>query len=359
MAWCSSPGTCATARAARRLVGDLRAESPELLIGIDEEGGDVTRLEVTTGSSYPGSFALGQLDDIELTRGIARELGSDLAEVGIDLDLAPIADVNSDPENPVIGIRSFGASAELVARHVAAFVEGLQETGVAACAKHFPGHGETRVDSHHDLPVIDVDPSTLRGRELVPFAAAVEAGVRSIMTAHIVVPSIAPEPATLSRAHLTGLLRDELGFDGLIVTDALEMAGVAATVGMEEGAVLALAAGADALCLGSAIDAGHVARRPRRRSWPRSRPAGSRRHGSPKPRAGSRRSRPGRSRHRFRVALGWGSRPLDACAEWSATSGSTVRRSSSSSRSSRGWRPVRPSTGWERSCRWCDRTPVR
>jgi beta-N-acetylhexosaminidase len=237
------------------LSASIRAERAEALIGIDEEGGDVTRLELESGSSYPGNLALGTVDDLELTGRVAAAIGSDLAACGVNLDLAPVADVNSDELNPIIGVRSFGSEPALVARHTAAFVSGLQGRGVAACAKHFPGHGATRADSHLELPTIDVDRETLLARELVPFRAAIEAGVQSIMTAHIRVPAIDELPATLSRAHLTGLLREELGFDGMVITDALEMGAVSKTVGVEEGAVLAIAAGADALCLGH--DLGH------------------------------------------------------------------------------------------------------
>ena len=228
----------------------IRAERAEALIGIDEEGGDVTRLEAAAGSSYPGNLALGTVDDVELTGRVAAAIGGELAAAGVNLDLAPVADVNSDERNPIIGVRSFGSEPALVARHTAAFTAGLQSLGVAACAKHFPGHGATRADSHLELPSIDVDRETLLRRELVPFRAAIEAGVQAIMTAHIRVPAVDELPATLSRAHLTGLLRDELGFDGMAITDALEMRAVSATVGVEEGAVLAIAAGADALCLG-------------------------------------------------------------------------------------------------------------
>ena len=126
----------------------------------------------------PGANALGAIDDVELTRAVGRALGADLARVGLDLELAPVADVNSDPLNPVIGIRSFGDDPDLVARHVAAFTQGLQEVGVAGCAKHFPGHGATRVDSHVGLPVVDIDRATLLARELVPFRAAIAAGVQ-------------------------------------------------------------------------------------------------------------------------------------------------------------------------------------
>jgi beta-N-acetylhexosaminidase len=232
------------------LTAALHAEGERALVAIDEEGGDVTRLEAGTGSSYPGNAALGVIDDVELTERVGAAMGGDLAEVGVTLDLAPVADVNSNPLNPIIGIRSFGSEPELVARHVAAFVRGLQSAGVAACAKHFPGHGDTDTDSHLALPTIRVDLETLLVRELVPFRAAIDAGVLSIMTAHIVVPVLDDVPATTSRAILHRLLREELGYDGVVMTDALEMRAISAKVGVEEGAIQALIAGADALCLG-------------------------------------------------------------------------------------------------------------
>ena len=146
----------------------------------------------------------------------------------------------------MIGVRSFGADPELVARHVAAFVRGTQRQGVAACAKHFPGHGDTAVDSHVDLPVVGGDVATA----LLPFRAAIAEGVQAVMTAHLLVPELDELPATLSRRIVTGLLREELGFEGLVVTDALEMRAISGGVGVEEAAVLALAAGVDALCVG-------------------------------------------------------------------------------------------------------------
>ena len=230
----------------RALTTELRSEREDLVVAIDEEGGDVTRLEAASGSSYPGNGALGFVDDTALTRRVAASIGAELAGVGVNLDFAPVADVNTNPQNPVIGIRSFGSDAELAARHVAAFVHGLQSAGVAACAKHFPGHGDTALDSHLALPAVD----TLDEAALVPFRAAIEAGVLSIMTAHIVVRSLGDVPATMSRELLHDLLRIELGFEGLVVTDALEMKAISDTVGVEEGAVRAVAAGADALCLG-------------------------------------------------------------------------------------------------------------
>lgn len=244
------------------LTAQLRAERDDVLVAIDEEGGDVTRLEVRTGSSFPGNLALGAVDDPELTRAVARELGRRLADCGVNLNWAPSADVNSNPDNPVIGVRSFGADTALVARHTAAYVEGLQAAGVAACTKHFPGHGDTAVDSHHAMPLIDVDLATLHARELVPFRAAIAAGSKSVMSAHILLPALDRErPATLSPQILTGLLRHELGYEGLIVTDGMEMRAIASTYGIERGSVLAVAAGADAICVGGGLsDEGTVLR---------------------------------------------------------------------------------------------------
>ncbi|MET7570900.1 glycoside hydrolase family 3 protein [Streptomyces sp. NPDC005492] len=244
------------------LTAQLRSERDDVLVAIDEEGGDVTRLEVRTGSSFPGNHALGAVDDVDLTRAVAQELGRRLAECGVNLNWAPSADVNSNPANPVIGVRSFGADPELVARHTAAYVTGLQSAGVAACTKHFPGHGDTAVDSHHALPRIDAEASVLEHRELLPFRAAIAAGTRAVMSAHILVPSLDPDhPATLSLRILTDLLRGRLGYDGLIVTDAIEMQAIAATYGIERGSVIAIAAGADALCVGGGLADDETVRR--------------------------------------------------------------------------------------------------
>ncbi|BBC33076.1 Sugar hydrolase [Streptomyces graminofaciens] len=236
------------------LTAQLRAEREDVLVAIDEEGGDVTRLEVRTGSSFPGNHALGAVDDVELTRQVAHELGRRLAECGVNFNWAPSADVNSNPANPVIGVRSFGADPDLVARHTAAYVTGLQSAGVAACTKHFPGHGDTAVDSHLALPRIDAERSLVEARELAPFRAAIAAGTRAIMSAHILVPALDPDhPATLSPGILTDLLRRGLGYEGLIVTDGMEMQAIAGTYGIEHGSALALAAGADAICVGGGL----------------------------------------------------------------------------------------------------------
>ena len=244
------------------LTAQLRSEREDVLVAIDEEGGDVTRLEARTGSSFPGNHALGAVDDVDLTRAVAHELGRRLAECGVNLNWAPSADVNSNPSNPVIGVRSFGADPELVARHTAAYVTGLQSAGVAACTKHFPGHGDTAVDSHHALPRIDAEQPVLDQRELLPFRAAIAAGTRAVMSAHILVPTLDPDrPATLSLSILTDLLRGRLGYDGLIVTDGMEMQAIAATYGIERGSVLAIAAGADAICVGGGLADDETVRR--------------------------------------------------------------------------------------------------
>ena len=233
----------------RSLTTALRAHNPAVLIAADEEGGIVTRVEARTGSLYPGNAALGAAGDPGLTRRVAASIGAMLAEGGVNLDLAPAADLDSNPANPVIGVRSFGADPGRVAAHAAAFVEGLQSQLVAACAKHFPGHGRTDADSHVTLPVVSASLSDLRATDLVPFRAAIEAGVRSVMTAHVVFPAVDTVPATISRRFLAGLLREELGFGGVIVTDALEMAAIGDSAASAEGAVRSLAAGADLLCL--------------------------------------------------------------------------------------------------------------
>jgi beta-N-acetylhexosaminidase len=234
------------------LAASLRAEREDVLLALDEEGGDVTRLEWREGSSYPSAAALGALDEPALTEEVAASIAADLAAAGINWNFAPVADVNV-PANPVIGVRSFGSDPSLVGRHVAAAVRGFQRVGVAACAKHFPGHGSTVEDSHLSLPAL-VGPIEAG---LEPFRAAIAAGVASIMTAHIKVNA---DAATLDHAVLHDLLRGELGFDGAIVADALEMKGVSARHGVAEAAVLAVEAGADALIVGHDVDAADTLR---------------------------------------------------------------------------------------------------
>jgi beta-N-acetylhexosaminidase len=233
------------------LTSALRAADPDAVIAIDEEGGDVTRIAHQQGSPYPGNAALGAVDDVALTEAVYAALGADLAALGVSLDLAPAVDVNSAADNPVIGTRAFGSDTALVARHAAAAVTGLQSAGIAACAKHFPGHGSTQLDSHHVIATVDASMELLAYRDLPPFAAAIAAGVRAVMPSHLRVPELTGDlPASLSPAALTGLLRGELGFTGAIVSDGLEMRAVSEVYGIPETAVLAVLAGTDLLCLG-------------------------------------------------------------------------------------------------------------
>ncbi|WP_413316778.1 glycoside hydrolase family 3 N-terminal domain-containing protein [Agrococcus sp. 1P02AA] len=243
----------------RRLSDAVRAVRPDAIVALDEEGGDVTRVHYGAGSPFPGAAVLGRADDLDWTRSVAARVGEHVRAVGATMAFGPVADVNVDPDNPVIGVRSFGADAQRTARHAAAWVEGVQGVGVAATAKHFPGHGDTAVDSHVGLPVVHADTALLHARELAPFRAVIAAGAAAIMTSHIVVPAIDAVPATHSRAILTDLLRGELGHQGVIVSDALDMAGASAEIGIPEAAVRALAAGCDLLCLGTATGAEGIA----------------------------------------------------------------------------------------------------
>ncbi|MBM6400021.1 glycoside hydrolase family 3 protein [Phycicoccus sonneratiae] len=234
-----------------RLVEEVRREREDAVVAIDEEGGDVTRLELSTGSSWPGNAALGAVDDVGLTREVARQIGLSLRQVGLRMTFAPTVDVNEHRGNPVIGVRAFGADPAVVARHSVAFVEGLQGTGVAACAKHFPGHGAVDVDSHLALPVLDTDAASLEASALPPFVATIGAGVRSVMVGHLALPALGVELASTSELVMRTLLRQRLGFEGVVVTDALEMGGFADTVGLVAGGVRAVGAGADLLCIGA------------------------------------------------------------------------------------------------------------
>jgi beta-N-acetylhexosaminidase len=238
------------------LTASLRAAGqPEPVIAIDEEGGDVTRVAYADGSPYPGNAALGAVDDIAATSAVYQAIGADLAALGVNFNLAPCADVLGAADSPAVGTRSFGMDTALVARHTAAAVTGLQDAGVAACTKHFPGHGRTETDSHEALATIDGGLAELRRRDLPPFAAAIKAGTIAIMPSHLRIPELTGElPATVSRAALTGLLRGELGFTGVIVCDALEMRATRDMFGIPGAAVLAVAAGTDLLCLGRDSD---------------------------------------------------------------------------------------------------------
>jgi beta-N-acetylhexosaminidase len=245
-----APNMAAGPEALTALTAALRAAAPDLLVAADEEGGDVTRVWYHTGSPYPGNAALGAVDDTLLTEEVHAAIGADLAALGVNLDLAPCLDVLAAPNNPVVGTRSFGADPELVGRHGAAAVRGLQSAGVAACAKHFPGHGATLLDSHAELAIVPDGLAVVELRDLPPFRAALAAGVLTVMPGHLRVSGLTGElPASLSASAIT-LLRASLGFDGVVVSDALEMRAVSDPYGIPGAAVLAVAAGNDLLCLG-------------------------------------------------------------------------------------------------------------
>ncbi len=239
------------------LVAELKREAGRpLLVSVDQEGGRVARLRAAQGfTELPPMRALGETGDAELARAVGALLGAELRAVGIDQDYAPVVDVDTNPANPVIGDRSLSRDPETVGRLGAALAEGLQSAGVAACAKHFPGHGDTSQDSHHDLPRLPHGLERLLRVELAPFRALARAGVASVMTAHVVFEALDPRrPATLSPAVMR-LLREQAGFDGCAISDDLEMKAVAAHFPLEEAAPGAVLAGVDALlvCHGAEV----------------------------------------------------------------------------------------------------------
>jgi len=241
------------ARQVLELTHDLQAAAKKaghrypLLIAIDQENGIVQRLgDVAT--LFPGNMALGAIGSEQVTHDVALATGRELQALGINMNLAPVVDVNNNPANPVIGVRSFGENAQQVARLTAAMVQGYQEAGIISCLKHFPGHGDTATDSHLALPTIPYTLDRLKTLELVPFKSGIKAGSESVMTAHIAFPALAEQetlPATLSRSIVHGLLRQQLGFSGVIISDCLEMQAIAATYGSAQAAVMALEAGID------------------------------------------------------------------------------------------------------------------
>jgi beta-N-acetylhexosaminidase len=221
-----------------------------LLICCDHEGGHI-RFMRSVATAVPSNMALGAAGDPQIAAEAATLLSTELRAVGVNWTLAPVVDVNNNPRNPVIGTRAYSDDPAVVAKYAAAAVRAYQAAGLLACAKHFPGHGDTDIDSHIGLPRMAHDRARLERVELVPFRAAIEAAVASVMTAHLLVEALDPEwIGTLSPAILTGLLRTELGHSGLVVTDALEMAGVADILPEPEAAIEAVRAGADALLTG-------------------------------------------------------------------------------------------------------------
>ncbi|HEX7138824.1 MAG TPA: beta-N-acetylhexosaminidase [Vicinamibacterales bacterium] len=228
-------------------------------VSVDQEGGRVARLK-SPFTEWPPMATLGRAADVTLAERFARALAAELRAVGITLDYAPVLDIHTNPKNPVIGDRAFSQTAREVARLGCTIVRTLQAEGIAACGKHFPGHGDTSTDSHHELPVVEHPPERLRDTEFVPFAAAVEAGVATIMTAHVLVPALDEKrPATLSRRIVTDVLRHELGFEGVILSDDLEMKAVANEYTVPTSAVMAIEAGCDGVLICSGDHAAQVA----------------------------------------------------------------------------------------------------
>jgi beta-N-acetylhexosaminidase len=227
------------------------AAPPDLppLIGVDQEGGRVQRLPAPV-LTLPPMRRLGEIDDPALTERAGACVGAELRALGFNMNFAPVLDVDSNPANPVIGDRSFSREPAMVSRHGLAFARGLQREGVLACGKHFPGHGDTDLDSHVALPVVDASCERLEQVELPPFEAACRAGVASLMSAHVVYRCFEPErPATLCSEICTSLLREQLGFEGVLLSDDLEMGAIADRYGIDQAAVLAVEAGCDALLI--------------------------------------------------------------------------------------------------------------
>ena len=233
---------------------------PQLLIAADQEGGNVTRLG--QGTMTPGNMALGAINNIDTTKEVATMIGTELKTVGVNTDFAPVVDVNNNPANPVIGVRSFSDDAQIVSDHGSAFVEALSDTGVISTLKHFPGHGDTDIDSHTGLPCINKTYEELQQNELIPFQRCIDAGSQMIMTAHIVYPQIETGtyisklngerinlPATLSKTIITDILRGDMGFDGVVITDAMDMDAVAKHFDGYDAVKLAIEAGVDILLL--------------------------------------------------------------------------------------------------------------
>lgn len=233
------------------LTNDLQRCNPKspLVISIDQEGGRVSRLPAGF-TIFPPCEVLGRCNSAELTYAAAATIAKELRAVGINMNMAPVLDVNSNPNNPIIGDRAFGATSDLVSESGILTVAGLQDNLVVACGKHFPGHGDTVTDSHKELPVVEASRERLDTMELVPFRRAVATGVAAMMTAHVLYKALDPQcPATLSPFIVTQLLRDQFGYDGVVLTDDLEMRAIVDHYGIADAAVRAIQAGCDVLLI--------------------------------------------------------------------------------------------------------------
>ncbi len=230
-----------------QLIAKEAGQRYPLLIAIDQENGIVQRLG-EAATIFPGNMALGAIGSEEIAYQVAQATGSELKALGINMNLAPVVDVNNNPANPVVGVRSFGEDPQQVARLGGAIVKGYHAAGILSCLKHFPGHGDTAVDSHLALPTIPYPLERLETLELVPFRGGIEAGAESVMIAHVSFPALTQHdmlPATLSSAIVQEVLREQLGFNGIILSDCMEMKAISETFGTERAAVMALQAGID------------------------------------------------------------------------------------------------------------------
>ena len=236
----------------KELISSLQAAADyPLLFALDQEGGPFSAYRVDDATVFPSNMAIAATKNMDFARQKGKLIGQELAYIGFNLDFSPVVDVNINPDNPIIGMRSFGANVSTVAAYSMSLFKGLDESGVAAVAKHFPGHGDTVSDSHIALPIVTGSRERLERVELAPFKAMIAAGVPAIMTAHVIFSEFDKDyPATLSKIVLTDLLRNELGFKGLIITDHMDMNAIAANYGAGEAAILSILAGADLVLIG-------------------------------------------------------------------------------------------------------------
>jgi beta-N-acetylhexosaminidase len=244
-----------------RLVADIRKINPDCVISIDEESGDVTRIWAKTGSPFPSPFLLGRIDDDTLTESVFQQLGANLALADIDVTFGPVLDLVVSADNPIVGVRSFGLESKRVDKHGQAAVRGLGLSGVSAAPKHFPGHGKTSDDSHHDLPTVKASLAELMRDDIAPFIGAIGAGAKAIMIGHLLVPKVDDKAASLSSVWCQEILREKLNFQGVIVTDALDMGALGGVPAIDESSMQAIRAGANLLCLSGLDDQSKIIER--------------------------------------------------------------------------------------------------
>ena len=236
------------------LIAEIRAINPDCIISIDEESGDVTRLWAKSGSPFPSPYVMGRVSDATFTESVFQQLGANLAQLDLDLTFAPVLDLAISKDNPIVGVRSFGANPELVSSQGAAAVRGLARAGISTAPKHFPGHGKTSADSHLDLPTIEASLQELMNEDLLPFVAAIKEGAPAIMVGHLLIPAVDSLPATLSSVWINEILRGQLNLNGVVVTDALDMGALGGLENIHRSSIAAIRAGANLLCLSGVSD---------------------------------------------------------------------------------------------------------